>query len=715
MKQKVVPFLCLDCGFPLKHSLACACGYRGVRVDGIAILVPKGTAARWYDSDSLVRRLGRSWKALLQDRREEHFIHAALRAQPKQFCRRSPISGKELARARKLSRTATIRATRPPPWEPDEPIQWIAKTVRRQKPSRLLDMACGGGFLLEELCGYGCGNSVVALDRDFLCLKAAQTRSRIAKRNVLMCGADARRVPFADASFDCITSNFGFWHIEDFSVAVRECFRLLRPGGILVACEMDHGRLVAGLSEGQNHRLARHFGLYAEVPRLLSAIRRIGFKLLHQRARKAPQLAWTEILARKPLLPSLLALLALTAFTHAGENSPPSKDAAPVIHFSNCLASSPLGGICTRPSPWKPPLKPLDSLPMYDPRSENPWQLDLRGRDLSALSVQTRTADLLHASFDSETRFPKELPPGFDFREIMELGENPGLGVRHLHKQGITGRGIRIAVIDQNLLLEHEEYAGRIRSYEELHWPEKARESSMHAGAVVSIAVGKRCGVAPGAEVYYIADQFTDASMKPDFTSLASAVERVISFNKSVPKGKKIRVLAIQRGFSPGETGYETISAAIEHAKAEGIFVITSSLVRYYSYKFAGLGREPMSDPDSAASYGLGSFLLHRDSLSWLDENTLLVPMDSRTTAGPKGVEDYAFYREGGFSWAIPYLAGLYALACEVRPDITPDVFWREALDTGTLLTVKKDGRDFKVGKIVSPVRLVASLKKRLP
>jgi hypothetical protein len=57
--------------------------------------------------------------------------------------------------------------------------------------------------------------------------------------------------------------------------------------------------------------------------------------------------------------------------------------------------------------------------------------------------------------------------------------------------------------------------------------------------------------------------------------------------------------------------------------------------------------------------------------------------MDSRTTASPTGKEDYVFYRQGGWSWAIPYLAGMYTLAVQVKPDITPEEFWDTALNTG--------------------------------
>ena len=50
-------------------------------------------------------------------------------------------------------------------------------------------------------------------------------------------------------------------------------------------------------------------------------------------------------------------------------------------------------------------------------------------------------------------------------KAVMEAGKNPGLGVRALHDEGITGKGINVAIIDQNLLLDHPEFAGKITAY----------------------------------------------------------------------------------------------------------------------------------------------------------------------------------------------------------------------------------------------------------
>jgi ubiquinone/menaquinone biosynthesis C-methylase UbiE len=47
--------------------------------------------------------------------------------------------------------------------------------------------------------------------------------------------ADARKMPFADDSFDCVCFSSVLHHIPDFSHALGECRRVLRPGGIVFA------------------------------------------------------------------------------------------------------------------------------------------------------------------------------------------------------------------------------------------------------------------------------------------------------------------------------------------------------------------------------------------------------------------------------------------------------------------------------------------------
>jgi hypothetical protein len=138
-------------------------------------------------------------------------------------------------------------------------------------------------------------------------------------------------------------------------------------------------------------------------------------------------------------------------------------------------------------------------------------------------------------------------------------------------------------------------------------------------------------------------------------------------------------VISLSIGWHAREAGYDEVMRAVQHATDEGVFVLSSSLPETHQLQFHGLGREPLKDPNDSASY--------YPITDWgpdLTKPTLLVPMDSRTAAASTGDEDYVFYRHGGWSWVTPYIAGLYALACQVKPDITPEVFWKTALETGT-------------------------------
>jgi hypothetical protein len=359
----------------------------------------------------------------------------------------------------------------------------------------------------------------------------------------------------------------------------------------------------------------------------------------------------------------------------------------------------------------------LDSVPIYNPDSNEMWQVDLRSCDISALDLRDRLNDLLYAEFDSKTNWTEKLPTSYDPKKIMESGKNPGLNVRELHKKGVTGKGIGIAIIDQRLLVDHIEYKDNLKLYEEIHCTDG--NAQMHGPAVASIAVGKNVGVAPGADLYYIAETHvvnSSSGSEIDFTYTAKSIDRILEINNTLPKDKKIRVISISVGWSENNKGYNEVVEAVNKAKEQGIFVVSSSLSETYDNKisFQALGRNPLSNPDDFNSYLPGIFWaknFYSGGNIFPDYGSLLVPMDSRCTASPTGENDYVFYPTGGWSWSIPYIAGLYALACEVKPDITPEVFWDTAMKTGETTDIKNAGKTFKLGTIADPVKLIESLQ----
>jgi hypothetical protein len=355
----------------------------------------------------------------------------------------------------------------------------------------------------------------------------------------------------------------------------------------------------------------------------------------------------------------------------------------------------------------------LSKIPAYDPSSDKIWQVDLRNYDVSRLDLRESLNDLLYASFDSQTQWPTadKMPPDFDWQHIMELGKNPGLGIRQLHAQGVTGKGVGIAIIDQTLLVDHWEYKDQLRLYEEGGdiqggW----LDTQMHGPAVASIAVGKTVGVAPEADLYYIATALCNGR---DFACLAQNVRRILEVNRQLPEDRKIRVLSMSIGWGPESKGYDEITAAVQEAKAADMLVICSSVEEVHGFKFQALGRSPLLDPDKFESYEPGLFWAKQFYEGAGSSDRLLVPMDSRTTASPGGMDDYVFYREGGWSWAIPYIAGVYALAAQVKPTITPDEFWSLALKTGRTIQLKHEGKTIPFGPILDPVALLGELQTK--
>ncbi len=99
-------------------------------------------------------------------------------------------------------------------------------------PGKLaLDIATGGGHVALALARQGA--TVIASDLTARMLRTARTF--IQEQNALasyVC-ADALQLPFADGAFDIVTTRHAPHHFPDVPQYVRECARVLRPGGVM--------------------------------------------------------------------------------------------------------------------------------------------------------------------------------------------------------------------------------------------------------------------------------------------------------------------------------------------------------------------------------------------------------------------------------------------------------------------------------------------------
>lgn len=107
-----------------------------------------------------------------------------------------------------------------------------ARLGPRLRGRRLLDVGCGGGLLTEELVKAGVLATGVDLAEGALRSAFAHARSRrLEPRYVRALG---ERLPFEDGSFSAVVSSDFLEHVGDLAAVVRECARVLAPGGVFL-------------------------------------------------------------------------------------------------------------------------------------------------------------------------------------------------------------------------------------------------------------------------------------------------------------------------------------------------------------------------------------------------------------------------------------------------------------------------------------------------
>jgi serine protease AprX len=386
----------------------------------------------------------------------------------------------------------------------------------------------------------------------------------------------------------------------------------------------------------------------------------------------------------KILLISLLTAILLASCSPATATSLPS----PVPATPTQIAI---------PSPTTS-IGPSEAPHTQDGKSIEPYQ-DVRFQNVSNINQSLGESLIKTFWFNQSTIWSRQDKPVAE--NILMLGMNPGLGVRDLHAQGITGKGVTVAIIDQNLVLDHPEFQGKIIQYHDVGTNQPADKGSMHGPAVTSLLVGEKIGTAPDARVYYAAAP----SWTGDAQYYADALNWIINQDKKLPAGDKIRVVSVSAApsgvGSPFTANNAAWDAAYKRAMEAGILVLDCTTENgitapcYYD----------LNDPDNVAKCipgwpGVPDFQILK--------NRIAIPTSLRTTAEEynAGNFSYQFTGQGGLSWSVPYLSGVLAMGWQVNPDLTS----AELLD---MLFASAHVNEDNV-KIIDPPAFIESIKRTI-
>jgi SAM-dependent methyltransferase len=109
----------------------------------------------------------------------------------------------------------------------------ILEAAHLRPGMRVLDLACGvGDPALSIAAEVAPSGRVTATDLGPGMMSLAEELARKkGLANIEFREANAESLPFADASFDVLSCRFGIMFFPDLAKALRECLRVLKPGG----------------------------------------------------------------------------------------------------------------------------------------------------------------------------------------------------------------------------------------------------------------------------------------------------------------------------------------------------------------------------------------------------------------------------------------------------------------------------------------------------
>jgi ubiquinone/menaquinone biosynthesis C-methylase UbiE len=108
-----------------------------------------------------------------------------------------------------------------------------------QHGAKILEVGCGGGQLAEHIAKRRSDVSLCGVDLSLEQIHRAEKRCCTWQDRLTFVQGSALDLEFSDGSFDAVISVASIKHWPDKVRGLRECIRVLSPGGVLIIIEAD--------------------------------------------------------------------------------------------------------------------------------------------------------------------------------------------------------------------------------------------------------------------------------------------------------------------------------------------------------------------------------------------------------------------------------------------------------------------------------------------
>lgn len=295
---------------------------------------------------------------------------------------------------------------------------------------------------------------------------------------------------------------------------------------------------------------------------------------------------------------------------------------------------------------------------------EGIWQLCYR--DLTNNLIELNgLSELSELCFCSETIFPGEWQRKAE--TVLQCGKN-----NFLNAGILTGKGIKVAVIDRPINKNHVEFENRIE-YIEVFPNITENRTDFHGMVCASFLAGRTCGIAPEAQLVYFAIPNKTSPIEDYYNYQLEALQKVVDYNKT--NAEPIRIVSLSAPFTKNQ---RIKRDALEHELKQNRCTLIDATNSGYNFYGIDCIRHQEKRKFLLNQWQNDNYEANKDKKGFEDyfKSLCFVPSSRRTSAGNDSENEYIHWSKAvSESWTIPHIAGAYALCLQAIPYLTFDDF----------------------------------------